>query len=117
MEASNIAVRADLLTKLVPSEREAMQQLGEAQAQMEGAGESGKGNKGGMPLGQRMSGRPSGRGQDGMNGFSNEKVEIPDGSQFKVPKEFREDILEAMKKPSPEGYKQLNQEYYEKLIK
>lgn len=102
----------------VPSERDAMQQLGEAQRQMEGAGQSGGkgGRPGGIPLGQRMGGR-GGRGQDGMQGFSNEKVEIPDGSQFRVPKEFREDILEAMKKPSPEGYKQLNQEYYEKLIK
>lgn len=104
----------------VPSEREAMQQLGEAQQQMEGAGQSsgkgGGGKPGGVPLGQRMGGR-GGRGQDGMQGFSTEKVEIPDGSQFRVPKEFREDILEAMKKPSPEGYKQLNQEYYEKLIK
>lgn len=102
----------------VPSERDAMQKLGEAQQQMEGSGQSqGKGGKpGGIPLGQRM-GQRGGRGQDGMQGFSNEKVEIPDGSQFRVPKEFREDILEAMKKPSPEGYKQLNQEYYEKLIK
>lgn len=100
----------------VPSEREAMQQLGEAQAQMEGAGGNGRSQRGGIPLGQRMGPR-NGRGQDGNSGFNTEKVEIPDGSQFRVPKEFREDILEAMKKPSPEGYKQLNQEYYERLIK
>ena len=101
----------------VPSERDAMQQLGEAQAQMEGAGQSGqRGGRSGIPLGQRMNGRGS-RGQNGMNGMSNDRVEIPDGSQFRVPKEFREDILEAMKKPSPNGYEQLNQDYYERLIK
>lgn len=100
----------------VPPERDAQSKLGQAQAQMEGGSKSGRGGAGtGMPLAQRLGQRP-GRGE-GMNGFANEKVEIPDGSQFRVPKEFRQDILEAMKKPSPNGYEQLNQEYYERLIK
>jgi hypothetical protein len=100
----------------VPSERQAMNQLGDAQQQMQGAGQGGKGQSMGMPLAQRMGGMQN-RGMEGMQGMSNDHVDIPDGSQFRVPKEFREDILEAMKKPSPDGYKQLNQEYYERLIK
>ncbi|HVO30529.1 MAG TPA: hypothetical protein VMV18_07325, partial [bacterium] len=90
---------------------------GQAQAQLNGAGQQQRGSGGpGTPLAQRMNGGQQ-KGWDGMRGFSNDKVEIPDGSQFRVPKEFREDILEAMKKPSPDGYKQMNQEYYERLIK
>ena len=98
----------------VPPQRQASEKLGQAQAQLQGSGQSQRGGQG-MPLASRMGQRPN--GSEGNRGFSNEKVEIPDGSQFRVPKEFREDILEAMKKPSPDGYKQLNQEYYERLIK
>ncbi len=49
-------------------------------------------------------------------GVSQGRVEIPSEEEYQVPKEFRQDILEAMKERTPKKYKQLNQDYYERLV-
>ncbi len=53
---------------------------------------------------------------DGTSGFDMGDVEIPSEESYKVPKEFREDILEAMKKGLPRRYSELNKDYYRKLV-
>jgi hypothetical protein len=45
-----------------------------------------------------------------------EKVLLPSEDQYKVPSEFREEILNAMKKQTPKNYEQLVNEYYRELV-
>ena len=45
-----------------------------------------------------------------------EKVLLPSEDQYKVPREFREEILDAMKKETPKNYEQLVNEYYRELV-
>lgn len=54
--------------------------------------------------------------EDGDRGFSLEEVKIPTAEDYKVPKEFRQDILDAMKQGLPKKYQELNKDYYRKLV-
>ncbi len=46
-----------------------------------------------------------------------EKVKLPGEDQFRVPGQFREEILEAMKNKYPRKYERLISEYYRELVK
>lgn len=46
-----------------------------------------------------------------------EKVKLPGEDQFRVPGQFREEILEAMKNQYPKKYQRLVSEYYKELVK
>ena len=48
---------------------------------------------------------------------SREKVKIPGAEAYKVPEEFRKDLLDAMRQGAPERYKGEVQRYYEELVK
>ncbi|MCP3100589.1 DUF4175 family protein [Myxococcus sp. K15C18031901] len=72
-----------------------------------------KGGKGGLPLPRGMSGRQ--RGNSGRD--PREKVELPDEDAFQAPKEFRKDLLDAMKQGAPEKYREQVKRYYEELVK
>ncbi len=48
---------------------------------------------------------------------SRDKVEIPGADAYKVPEEFRKDLLEAMRQGSPETYQSEVKRYYEELVK
>ena len=55
-------------------------------------------------------------GQQGRNKrMSKEKVEIP-GEGSRAPKEFREDIMDAMKEGGIEQYQDELEQYYESLV-
>ncbi len=75
------------------------------------------GGQGGMPL--PMSDRESGSGgpEEGLRDLSRERVEIPDADDSKAPREFRKDLLEAMKQGVPERYRDQVKRYYEELVK
>ncbi|MBT6601999.1 MAG: hypothetical protein HOB32_10175 [Nitrospina sp.] len=45
-----------------------------------------------------------------------EHVRLPDETQYKAPKEFREEILNAMKKQAPKNYERMIMEYYKDLV-
>ena len=45
------------------------------------------------------------------------KVKIPGARDSRAPREFREDLLKAMKRGAPERFKKLLQHYYEELVK
>ena len=94
-------------------QREAMEQLKQFQEQLQQQQQSGRG-RGGMPFPMASMPRRHGRG-DGTT--SREKVEIPDEDQFQAPKEFRRDLLEAMKQGAPDKYKEQVKRYYEELVK
>ena len=85
----------------------AMQALRGIQQGLEQAGNK-KGGKG-IPL--PMKGRGSGRGTRA------EKVEIPDEDPNTAPREFRKDVMDAMKQGAPDRYKDQNKKYYEELVK
>ena len=68
--------------------------------------------QGGLPL-PMIAGRRRGMG----NGNSQEDVKIPDAEQYQAPKEFRKDLLDAMKQGAPEKYKDQVKRYYEELVK
>ncbi len=65
-----------------------------------------------LPFGEEQGGR-EGEGMDP----SQEKVEIPGADAYRVPDEFRKDLLEAMKQGAPDAYKSEVQRYYEELVK
>lgn len=88
----------------------ALEQLQQFQKQMQ-QGRSGKGKKGGLPL-PMMAGRGPGFGQQ-----SRDKVEVPDADDSQAPKEFRKDLLDAMKQGAPDKYKDQVKRYYEELVK
>lgn len=100
----------------VIDERESLYRLAEAKKGMEMAKERiAKGMMGsGLPMPMQRPFR--GRMDEGQFGASTEKVEIPSEEAYKVPKEFREDILNAMKEGLPEKYKELNKDYYQRLV-
>ena len=89
----------------------AMQGLrGIQQAMEDAAKQGGKGGKGKMPLPLKRRGN---RGR----GNQNEKVEIPDEDPNAAPREFRKDVMDAMKQGAPDRYKDQNKKYYEELVK
>ncbi|GJL79919.1 MAG: hypothetical protein NPINA01_29080 [Nitrospinaceae bacterium] len=63
----------------------------------------------------------TGQSRDSRRGGSvrmqKEKVHLPSEDQYKVPSEFREEILRAMKKHTPKNYQRMVQEYYKELVK
>ncbi|QPJ65507.1 MAG: DUF4175 family protein [Candidatus Nitrohelix vancouverensis] len=63
----------------------------------------------------------TGRSRDSRRGGSSrmqkEKVLLPSEDQYKAPKAFREEILNAMKKSTPESYEKRVMEYYKELVK
>ncbi|XXF77307.1 DUF4175 family protein [Myxococcaceae bacterium GXIMD 01537] len=94
---------------------------GEQQAAMEGLrqfqqqmkeSQRGRGKGRGLPLPMGMGGRREGNGRD-----PREKVELPDEESFQAPKEFRKDLLDAMKQGAPEKYREQVKRYYEELVK
>ncbi|HEY7726290.1 MAG TPA: DUF4175 family protein, partial [Anaeromyxobacteraceae bacterium] len=82
----------------------------EAARQQRAAG----GRGGGFPFPFAL-GAEAGEGGDG--DLSRERVEIPGADAYKVPEEFRRDILEAMKQGAPEPYRPELQRYYEELVR
>lgn len=89
----------------------AMQGLrGIQQAMEDAAKQGGKGGKGGIPLPLKRRG---GHGR----GSAQEKVEIPDEDPNAAPREFRKDVMDAMKQGAPDRYKDQNKKYYEELVK
>ena len=70
------------------------------------------GGKGGLPLPLLAGGE-----QEGGNELSRQKVEVPDADPNGAPREFRKDLLDAMKQGTPERYRDQVKRYYEELVK
>jgi hypothetical protein len=95
----------------------ALDALSRFQKGLEEAAKRGKGQGGGpgfpYPFGDQGGGEESGDGRDP----ARERVNIPGAEAYKVPEEFRKDLLDAMKQGAPERYKGEVQRYYEELVK
>jgi hypothetical protein len=59
------------------------------------------------------------RPREGMAGARPDKepVRIPGADEYRAPKEFRQDILDAMKRSAPAQYRELVKKYYEELVR
>lgn len=53
----------------------------------------------------------------GGTGQGDQPVRIPGADQYKAPAEFRQELLEAMKKKPPTGYDEQVRRYYEELVR
>ncbi|MFH1824058.1 MAG: hypothetical protein ABH873_02380 [Candidatus Firestonebacteria bacterium] len=78
-------------------------------------GEMGEGEGGGLFLVAPSKGVGSRGG--GILGTLEGYVKIPSPKEYKPPKEFREDIMDALKEKFPQKYKELIEEYYKKLLR
>jgi hypothetical protein len=66
-----------------------------------------------LGTGSRLDSRRGG----GSARMRNERVLLPSEDQYQVPREFREEILNAMKKQTPKDYQRMVMEYYKNLVK
>jgi hypothetical protein len=55
--------------------------------------------------------------QAGVSGASVRNFQLPDKEAYKVPRMYREDIMEALKEGYPERYKELIEQYYRKIVR
>ncbi len=67
------------------------------------------------PGGQRSGMQRTHQGDQGRD-MKKDKTELPRADQYRAPKELREDLLKAMKEKSPQGYEELNKQFYKDLI-
>jgi hypothetical protein len=104
----------------LPQQRQALYELNRAKISLEQARQQLQEGAGGgaitLPFGLGMPFPGGGYNQGGW-GVAQGRVEIPSEEEYQVPREFRQEILEAMKEGSPKKYKQLNQDYYERLVR
>jgi hypothetical protein len=86
----------------------ALQGLRGIQQQMQESAKKGSGGKG-IPVPIKRRG--------GQRRSSGEKVEIQDEDPNAGSREFRKDVMDAMKQGAPDRYKDQNKKYYEELVK
>jgi Domain of unknown function (DUF4175) len=118
----------------VPPEREALERLSQSQQQMQNAMEqlAQRGQLGRMPVGflfRRGRFLPSGRlvplpgmpafpqfdVQGGLTGLDTERFRLPGKEDYKVPRSFREEILESLKQGVPPQFKEQVESYFKNL--
>jgi hypothetical protein len=85
-----------------------------------------KGQEGMSESGGKMSSEGSGAGKpkgsvmgskvNGMTGIRVEPVKLPDANEYKPPREFRQEIMDAVKEKYPKQYEQIIKDYYRKLV-
>ncbi len=99
------------------AEGEALDKMGKFEDAMKDLAKRGGSGGEGMPM---PWGEPSGgEGDDEGDGDqqSQEHVEIPDAEASRGPQEFRKKLLDAMKQPAPEKFRDKVRGYYEELVK
>ena len=55
--------------------------------------------------------------QSGAAGASVRNFQLPDKKAYKVPRMYREDIMEALQEGYPERYKELIEQYYRNIVR
>lgn len=112
MESARDRLEGERPGSAVTEEREALHALESAKARLKQAAERiAKGMiGGGMPMPE------PGQREEGVLGVRKERVKLPSPEDYKVPEEFRQEILDAMKGPAPKEYDQMNKDYYKRLL-
>jgi hypothetical protein len=97
-----------------PSQRSAIAELERLQKGMQnGRGMQAEGMP--LPLGSLASGDSAG-GVDG-NELNREPIEIPRPEEHQAPEAYRKELLEGMKDPVPQDFREQVHRYYEELVK
>lgn len=113
----------------LPPERDALERLRSAQNSLQQAlqqlAQRGQMMGQSMPMLQQAGRLPmpgmmqpqTGQQQSGASGASVRNFQLPDKEAYKVPRMFREDIMEALKEGYPERYKELIEQYYRNIVR
>jgi hypothetical protein len=113
----------------LPPERDALERLRNAQNSLQQAlqqlAQRGQMMGQSMPMLQQAGRLPipgmmqpqTGQQQSGAAGASVRNFQLPDKEAYKVPRMFREDIMEALKEGYPERYKELIEQYYRNIVR
>ncbi|MHB1843946.1 MAG: DUF4175 family protein [Deltaproteobacteria bacterium] len=100
------------------AEQDALRQLDSLEHSLEqgrqGGGQGGSGFP--MPFASSDEGEEGSEEGNGSTG-RHEKVVIPDADQYRVPPEFRRDLLDAMKQKPPTQYEEQVKKYYQEIVR
>ena len=96
--------------------QQAMQQLSQ-RGQMMGQSMPMLRQSGRLPMPNMMPQPQVDQRQAGTSGASVRNFQLPDKEAYKVPRMFREDIMEALKEGYPERYKELIEQYYRNIVR
>jgi hypothetical protein len=119
LQRAESRLQKNQVQRSIESENKALKQIQEAQNMLKEMKKSGSqmSQQGKQQKQLRLG---TGSRKDSKRGgavrMQKEKVLLPSDDQYKVPSEFREDILDAMKKQTPKNYEQLVNEYYRELV-
>jgi len=116
MQGASRNLRGKEVSKAISNQEEAIKALKKAREEAEGLLEkyqlSAKGMGPSVPF-VLGSGQP----RQGPRGVDTGYVEIPPPQESETGKEFKENLLKAIRDGSPEGYSELNKRYYERIVK
>ena len=118
MRQAESSLREQDISKSIESENQALKGLSETRDLLNQM----KNSNGETRQAKRQSSRKLGTGSSpdsrrgGASKMQKERVLLPDENQYKAPKEFREEILNAMKKQAPKDYQRMIMEYYKDLV-
>ncbi|MBN1384751.1 MAG: DUF4175 family protein [Elusimicrobia bacterium] len=104
----------------VVSEKKALEDLLNGQESMQGASQQMMqmmaGSKPMMVRGNQQLRMGNGGAPGGFTGFRTDFIKIPSAKDYKPPKEFRESIIESLRKNYPPKYAPIIKEYFKRLI-
>ena len=101
----------------VEAERDALQHLLKSKDSLQNsAGQMEQMSKGGRAGCGAPSVKMRSGGSDGSSGFMTGFVKIPALDDYRPPKEFREDVMDALRRKYPEKYEKTIKDYYKRLI-
>ncbi len=120
MKTAESRLQKGQIPESISSENQALQQLSETREMLDQLKEASQ--RPSRSRSQRTLRLGRGQAPDSKRGgqstrMQQEKVNLPTEDQYKVPGQFREEILEAMKNQYPKQYERLVGEYYKDLVK
>ena len=120
MKAAEQRLQQSQVPESIESENQALRQLTETREMLDQLKEASQ--RPSQSRSQRQLRLGQGKAPDNKRGgqstrMQQEKVNLPTEDQYKVPGQFREEILEAMKNQYPKQYERLVGEYYKELVK
>lgn len=120
MESAQSSLSQNKVQKSIKAENRALKELQETREMLKEIKEANSeaGKQASQSTAFKMG---TGKSRDSRRGGSvrmqKEKVNLPSEDQYKVPGEFREEILRAMKQQAPQDYQRMVMEYYKELVK
>ncbi len=120
MESAQSNLKQNQVQRSINAENRALKELQETREMLQQMKEanSERGKQSSQSAARKFG---TGQSRDSRRGGSvrmqKEKVNLPSEDQYKVPGEFREEILRAMKQHAPLDYQRMVSEYYKELVK